>query len=187
MKISRSAQKRQYEQLTKLAEALVDLPAGAQAHLPCDEELRAEIRAVADMQGGARRRQTRYVAKLLEAAGDTDALYRFVAERKGRALVAARIQHRAEHWRKALLDEALDFAREYGEDDMDELWSGETLQALEAELPRLDLRAVARLARRFAVSRDPRHSREIFRILKAGFEEQERDRGEEKTDSPVFG
>ena len=77
MELSRSAQKRQREQLEKLAAALVALPAGSLPHIPCSDEIREEIRAAAILQAGARRRQIKYVVKLLEAAGDTEELYRF--------------------------------------------------------------------------------------------------------------
>lgn len=181
MELSRSAQKRQREQLEKLAAALVALPAGSLPHIPCSEEIRDEIRAASAMQAGARKRHIKYVVKLLEAAGDTETLYRFIAKaqgaKKGGGLAEERIRQRLEHCQNALIDEALaEAAREAGGawNGAREQWDSPTLAAIRQELPQVDAKALLRLAGNFAATRNPRHIREIFRLLKAAWEMRER-------------
>lgn len=183
MELSRSAQKRQREQLEKLAAALVALPAGSLPHIPCSEEIRDEIRAASAMQAGARKRHIKYVVKLLEAAGDTETLYRFIAKaqgaKKGGGLAEERIRQRLEHRQNALIDEALalaEAAREAGGawNGAREQWDSPTLAAIRQELPQVDAKALLRLAGNFAATRNPRHRREIFRLLKAAWEMRER-------------
>ena len=183
MELSRSAQKRQREQLEKLAAALVALPERSLSQIPCSEDIREEIRAASAMQAGVRQRHIKYVVKLLEAAGDTEALYRFVAgaqgAKQGKNLAEERTRQRLEHCRKALIDEALaqaEAAREAGEawNGAREQWESPTLAAIRQELPQADAGTLRRLAANFAATRNPRHSREIFRLLKAAWEIRER-------------
>ena len=55
-----------------------------------------------------------------------------------------------------------------------ETWPSQVLGELQATLPELDSRALLLLAGRFAATRDPRYSREIFRTFKAAFAAKER-------------
>ena len=182
MELSRSAQKRQREQLEKLAAALVALPVGSLPQIPCSDEIREEIRAASAMKAGARGRHVKYIVKLLEAAGDTEALYRFIAGRpggKGRGLAEERVQQRLDLFCNALIDEALEHAeaaRQNGEvwKGAGEHWDSPTLAAIRQELPQADAKALLRLAANFAATRNPRHRREIFRLLKAAWEMRER-------------
>ena len=173
MEISRSEKKRQMQQLEQLASALVALPRQLQEQLPCPEELIQGLRSAAVMKGGARKRHIKYLTKLLHAAGPHDELYRFIGRHRGMALVAQRAQRQLEKYRNALIEEALDRAGEE-EADWGELWESRIVQALKPELPQVDDKALLRLAYRFAQTRNPRYSREIFRTLKAALEQQQR-------------
>lgn len=172
MESSRSARKREMQQLERLAAALVDLPARLHSLLPCPEEIREQIGRAQAMKGGARQRQIKYVTKLLQAEADQDALYRFLDQHQGRTLAEAKRQHLLERWRDALIDEALARAEENG--DLPEQWRSTVLDEVQAELPRLDRNSLERLACRFARTRDPRASREIFRVFKSALEEKKR-------------
>ena len=172
METSRSARKREMQQLERLAAALVDLPARLHSLLPCPEEIREQIGRAQAMKGGAKQRQIKYVTKLLQAEADQDALYRFLDQHRGRALAEAKRQHLLERWRDALIDEVLVRAEENG--DLPEQWHSTVLDEVQAELPRLDRNSLERLACRFARTRDPRASREIFRVFKSALEEKAR-------------
>jgi ribosome-associated protein len=67
-----------------------------------------------------------------------------------------------------LLDEAI--AAKEMQEEFSETWSSDTAAEIAATLPFADQHELTRLAFLFAVSRNPRHSREIFRILKAAQE-----------------
>ncbi len=174
MALSRSAQKRQRRQVERLAAGLAALPANLHAAMPCSEELAHQIRAAAGMKGGARQRQMKYVSKLLAASGQEEALARFLAQHQGRAAAEAHNLHQIESCRDALITEALALAAENGQGNPGETWSSQVLGELQATLPELDRRALLLLAGRFAATRDPRYSREIFRTFKAAFAAKER-------------
>lgn len=173
METSRSARKREMQQLERLAVALVELPARLHSLLPCPEEIREQLGRAQTMKGGARQRQIKYVTKLLQAEADQDALYRFLDQHQGRTLAEAKRQHLLERWRDALIDEALTRAEE-GNGVLPEQWRSAVLDEVQGDLPCLDRNALERLACRFARTRDPRASREIFRVFKAALEEKER-------------
>ncbi len=174
MEISRSEQKRQMQQLEQLAAALVALPKQLQDQLPCPEEIVNEVRIAAAMKGGARKRQIKYLTKLLHASGQQDELYGYIGQHQGRAIVAQKVQRQLEQYRNALIEEALDRASEQNQSAWGELWESTVVQELKPELPLVDDKALLRLAYRFAETRNPRFSREIFRTLRAAFEQQQR-------------
>lgn len=162
------------EQLEELASALVTLPKQAQDQLPCPEELVQEVRAAATMKGGARKRHIKYLTKLLHVSDLQEELYHYIGRHQGGAIVAKKTQHQLEQYRNALIEEALDRAGEQDDPAWSELWESKVVQALRPDLPLVDDKTLLRLAYRFAETRNPRYSREIFRTLKAAFEQQQR-------------
>ncbi len=162
------------QQLEQLASALVALPKQVQDQLPCPEEIIQELRVAVTMKGGARKRQIKYLTKLLHANGPQDELYDFIGRHQGKAIVAQKVQHQLEQYRNALIEEALDRANVRESSAWGELWDSRVVQALKLDLPQVDENALLRLAHRFAETRNPRYSREIFRALKAALEQQQR-------------
>ena len=175
MHISRSEQKRRVQQLEQLAAALTALPAQTLSLLPGPAELSTEVRHAAAMKGGARKRQLKYLAKLLRTVENRDELYRFIDRHQGKALTAEREQRQLEQYRNALIAEALEYAAPYGDNsEQEEWWESPTLGELRHRLPHVDGRALLRLACRFAQTRDVRYSRELFRTLKSALEREKR-------------
>jgi ribosome-associated protein len=58
--------------------------------------------------------------------------------------------------------------------DWEENWHSRTLVELAEKMPEIDVPALTRLASLFARTRNPRHSREIFRSLRAALEQHQR-------------
>ncbi|MCI5220604.1 MAG: DUF615 domain-containing protein, partial [Candidatus Electrothrix sp. LOE2] len=82
MQLSRSEQKRRAKQVEKLVVELAALPAGLLGELPVDEEVRLLFREIAGLKGSSRKRQIKYITKLLRDA-PTEELYAFLEKRKG--------------------------------------------------------------------------------------------------------
>lgn len=168
MEISRSEQKRRMRQLEQLVDALVALPSQVQAQLPCSEEIISQMQAANTMKGGARKRQIKYLTKQLKGLDTLADLYSLVSQHQGKALAAQKERHLLEQYRNALIDEALEASRqEHGDADWSEQWESETLRKLVVQMPQMDEAALRRLAYLFAQTHNPRHSREIFRVLQA--------------------
>lgn len=177
MELSRSEQKRRVKQLEELAEELAALPAAVLNELPAGEELRSQLKEAAGLKhDGARKRLIKHITKLLREEDSPEPLYQFLAGRKGNALLRKKRQHELEHLRDALIDEAIaaqQLAKERQE-DFSERWRSQTAAEIAAALPGTDPSELSRLAFFFAVSRNPRHSRELFRLLRAAQEQHDR-------------
>jgi ribosome-associated protein len=173
MQLSRSEQKRRAKQVEKLVVELAALPAGLLGELPVDEEVRLLFREIAGLKGSSRKRQIKYITKLLRDA-PTEELYAFLEKRKGTELHKEKQTHELEYLRDILLEEAIAARREAKAEylDLTEDWSSAVVEDIAAELPSVDRHELHRLAFFFAMGRNRQHSREIFRLLQAAQEKE---------------
>jgi ribosome-associated protein len=169
--LSRSEQKRRAKGLEELAAELVELSANDIKRLPCDDLLKGEIKSTAAMKGPSLKRQLKFIAKRLREM-DFEPLFQFLAEQKGSKLKQNKAFHELERLRDDIITEAFEAARE-GEgrgDRLDASWQSEVIAVAGHQFPGLDLAAVKSAAIKYARSRKPLFSREIFRLLKAAME-----------------
>ncbi|MFU8818760.1 MAG: DUF615 domain-containing protein [Desulfurivibrio sp.] len=170
---SRSEKKRQAARVEELAHELVGLSAGEIALLPTDDFLKKEIRAAHAMKGGARKRQTKYIAGELRRQ-DTSDLVAFLAARKGSRLQEQEEFHELENLRQAIISDVLANQEEARALDLTlpENWESPALEQAQQLFPSLDATAIRTAAHRYARSRKISHSREIFRQLKTAQDRQ---------------
>lgn len=134
-----------------LARELADLPGSILSQLPCEEEIREQIRIAQSIdQFNARRRQIKYLAKLLRET-EPAPLLDFLEEAHESSLKQAVTSQRLERLRDRILHE-----------DEEE----QALEEVQEEFPEVDLERLRILADKFRWSRNQRFSREIFRQLK---------------------
>jgi ribosome-associated protein len=177
---SKSELKRRAKGLEELARELADLPPGEIAALPCDQELRDQIVAGKNLKGGARKRQLKYVTKLLRTRS-VEELYDLLARKKGSMLKEKRRFQLLEHLRNLLISEAIQlfeektqvngFIQEHG--SLDFLHDSETVQAIVKQLPEVDQFQLRNAAIQYARTRNRKFSRELFRIMKAADEKKQ--------------
>ncbi|MGD9949550.1 MAG: DUF615 domain-containing protein [Desulfobulbus sp.] len=168
MQISRSEQKRRIKEVEHLVGELVKLPRQALMQVEGLDEIRDLLIETVEMEGSVRQRQIKYLTKFV-AAMPLEPLYTLVSKYRGKALSEKKQQHTIEFFRDALINEALEVQRqfeEYGE-ELTENWESETVVELQAEMPEIEPMTLTRLSYLFARTRNPRHSREIFRYLKS--------------------
>jgi ribosome-associated protein len=156
---SRSQLRREALDVLKLAHALVERSDAQLAHVPLDDDVRAEVqRARGVTQQIARKRQTQYLAKQLRKLddGELDAIRAALEHDRDLARRETAALHRVESWRDRLIaegDEAL----------------GELLQ----QFPQCDRQHLRQLARQARAERDankpPHAQRELFRALRELF------------------
>jgi len=171
IKLSRSEQKRRIKEVEQLVRELVELPEPVVKKLPGDEEIRLLILEAQGLKGGARKRQIKYITKVLKnepLAG----LYDYLADRKGGKLKEKKQFHALEYFRDSLLNEAIARRKELAADqeELPDNWQSSTIDAIKKELPLVDGSALRRLSAIYARTRQTRHSREIFRLLRAAGE-----------------
>ncbi len=157
--------------MENLAVALANMSAQVLEQAPCTPEIIEELQAAASLKGGARKRQLKFVTKLLRQHPH-EALYDFVTRFKGEKLKTTRAFHELEYLRNALIEEALEHYRISRDQQLDweEDWPSEVVPDICRQLPEVDGMNLKRLAHLFARTRNPRHSREIFRLLKSAQE-----------------
>ncbi len=169
MQLSRSEQKRRIKEVAHLVQELVNLPKTVLDRLPCDMELLSYFQEAQSLKGGARKRQLKYLTKLLKDKSLQE-MYAFLAGKKGVDLEQKTRFHELEYLRDRLLDEAIRQRKILRSEQMElsETWSSETIVEIARKIPEIDIIALSRLSSIFARTRQIRHSREIFRLLKAG-------------------
>jgi ribosome-associated protein len=175
MQLSRSEQKRRIKEVEKMVKSLLDLPRQEMKKLPCVGEMQEQFFDAHAMKGGARKRQIKYITKML-AREPVPELSRFLSERKGKKLARSREFHELEYLRDSLLDEAIAHRKmlRAEQEEIEEQWPSRVVEEIEQELPGIDSRALLRLAAIFARTRQARHSRELFRLLRAARESADR-------------
>jgi len=173
MEVSRSEQKRRIKQLEQLINEVAGLSDGLIAEIPCTEEIRELFREAAAMKGGTRKRQVKYITKLLKNE-PVDELYDFLSKRKGASLKEKKEFHELEFYRDSLLNETLEAYREAREnqEEPDEEQPGRATEEICSMLPNIDRKALTSLAWLFARTRSRKYSREIFRLLRSAQEQQ---------------
>ena len=185
--LSKSERKRRAKGIEKLVYELASLPHSEIKLLPCDQEIREEILSAKKQKGGAQKRQLKYVTKLLRKK-PVDALYDFLAKKKGSSLQKNREFHNLEHLRNLLIDEVLQKYediiknnRYIDEDDsFDILGESHALATIEVQLPDIDQTLLKNTALQFARTRNKKFSRELFRVLKAESEKKQYSQKQDK-------
>jgi ribosome-associated protein len=175
--LSRSEKKRRAKSIEHLVIELAALTKTELQNLPCDDEIRGEIVTAQTLKGGARRRQLKYVTKLLREK-PVEELYEFLAEKKGSSLKKNQQFHELEHLRNLLINEAVQSYEDckYQDGYLNEnepekfLDNSKTIGMIRAHLPLVDRTSLKNTAMQFARTRNRKFSRELFRIMKAALE-----------------
>jgi ribosome-associated protein len=169
MELSRSEQKRRIKQIEILAEELASFSSALVEQLPVSLEIRGLLHEAAALgPNGARKRHIKYITKLLREEA-LEPLYAFVSERKGKELENKKEQHEIEYLRDSLIDEAITSRRQAKaqQEEFTEHWPSRCIEEITAQLPGVDVQELRRLSFLFAMSRNKRYSRELFRLLEA--------------------
>ena len=169
--ISKSERKRRCQWQEELALALTALTGGELSNLPADAETLQAIRDSHGLRGGAKKRQLKYLAKLLRERDVTD-MHAFLEQRKGSRLRVNERQRQAECLRDAFINTAIAALEEsrYRQIPWDGQWQSEALADFLASHPHVDEREIRQLAASYAQSRNRIYYRELFRVVKAAMD-----------------
>jgi len=171
--ISKSAKKRLAKEVEKLSVELTLLSDASIEQLPCDDFLKAEIKAVKNLKAGSKKRQVKYITKCLREL-DTTSLMGFLEAHKGSKLKQDKDFHELERFRDDIITEAIEAMRQadHFEETLDsKSWNSAILDAAVERFPGLDTAAIKLAALKYSRTRKPAFSREIFRILKGAMEQ----------------
>lgn len=185
--LSKSEKKRRAKGIEQLVSELAVLPLGEIVSLPCDQMIRDEIVSVKNLKGGARKRQLKYITKLLRDTS-VDELYYFLAQKKGSTLKKKREFQELEHLRNLLISEALQLYEDrthengyFNENETVEFsHDNKTLRSIVEFLPEVDEFLLKKTAIEFAKTRNRKFSRELFRIMRGAMEKAQFSKQQEK-------
>ncbi len=172
--LSKSEKKRQHKHGEKVAAALVELSGVELAGLCCSEALKEEIQIAQGCKGGARKRQVKYVAKMMRQE-PLEPIYQFLEGRKGSQLRVNQQFHEAERLRDAVVNEAMASWQQSLEDQIEwePGWTSEQIPMLLQTFPGIQEKELRRAVYSYVKSRNRRYLREVFRIIKAAMERKE--------------
>lgn len=171
--ISRSAQKRRFKDEEAVAEELSQLTDKDIKLLPASQLVKDEIIRCRQLKGGARKRQVKYLAKVMRE-DPTDEILQFLTNRKGSQAHVTKLQREVERLRDVLINEAIEEQqvalqnRQPWEPD----WQGPEIEAVGRQYP-LDEGDLRRTVHQYVKTRVHTYYREVFRILKAAIEKEE--------------
>lgn len=169
-RISKSEMKRRFKQEEEAASELALLSDKDLKKLEVGDELKKEILECRRVKTGARKRQVKYMAKLMreESVGD---ILDFLAARKGSKLKENKLHHEAERLRDAVITEAIEQQqlslqqRKPFEPD----WKGQEIDNLTSRYS-IDSGDLRRTVHQYVKTRFHNHYKEVFRIVKAALE-----------------
>ncbi len=173
--ISRSEQKRRFKQVEAAAMELAELSNKDLRKFPGDEEIAEEIVACRGLKGGARKRQIKYLAKVMRQFS-MDEIYDYLTNIKGSALKEKQKFHEAERLRDALINEALYSYQKCQKEQLEwePDWESEHLDATVRTYSEINEKELRKTIYQYVKSRNNLHYRELFRMLKAIIEAEER-------------
>ena len=175
-RISKSAQKRRFKHEESAAEELALLSDKMLQSLPADDNVKEEIRNCRGLKGGSRKRQIKYLAKVMRT-GSVEEILDFLEERKGSHLKSKKLLQEAERLRDVIINEAMDeqqLTLQAGQ-IWEPNWYGKELEAA-LEKYQFDEGDLRKTVYQYAKTRIHNYYREVFRIIKAALEKEEMQR-----------
>ncbi len=176
-KISRSEQKRLFKQVEALAAELAELSDNDLKKFPGNQEVKNEIIGCRGLKSGARKRQIKYLAKVLRQYS-LEEIYLYLKARKGSSLQENQLFHQAERWRDVIINDAMevhdDCRRERTVFEPD--FYSENISDLTEELQDIDEKDLRRCTYQYVSTRNKTYYRELFRMIKAAIEVQGRNK-----------
>lgn len=178
MKLSKSEIKRRFKRIEEVARELADFSDRDLVKLPGSDFFHEEIRNTRGLKGGARKRQIKYLAKVMRDE-PIDEILHYLAADKGSKILEKRMFHEAEHLRDAVINEAIQSREDsLTAGDVWEMdWHSEEIPAAVKTLSQLSENAVRKSVYQYVKSRNAVHSRELFRMIYSAIEYRHRQKG----------
>ncbi|MFT5701871.1 MAG: ribosome-associated protein [Desulforhopalus sp.] len=172
-RLSKSEMKRRFKQEEEVALELALLSDKDLKLLEVSDELKKEIIQCRSVKDGARKRQVKYLAKLMREESVDDILV-FLAARKGSKLKDNKLHHEAERLRDAIITEAIEQQQLFlqRQKPWEPDWKGEQIDDLIAKYP-IDSGDLRRTVHQYVKTRFQNHYKEVFRIVKAALEKNQ--------------
>ncbi len=172
-RISKSARKRRFKQEEEGAEEIALLSDKDLKTFPGSKDVKDVIITCRGLKGGARKRQVKYLAKIMRLEA-VDEILDYLADKKGSQLKKNIIHKEAERLRDVIINEAIDDQQNCLQNGIvwEPDWPGEEIETA-VQRYQFDEGDLRKSVYQYARTRIHGHYREIFRILKAAVEKKE--------------
>ena len=171
--LSKTEVKRRFKQTEEMAAELADLSDSDLKIFPGSDLLKTEIKFCRSQKGGSRKRQIKYVAKIMREE-DLDSIYDFLSQRKGSKLREQRRQHEIEHIRDRLINEAIEFQQSLDmPTEFEESYPSSEIVALKDRCPTTNEQELRKIISSYVRSRSMQYYRELFRLVKTAFDQND--------------
>lgn len=174
-KVSRSEQKRLFKQTEELAKELAEFTNNDLKKFSGEKDVKEAILDCRGLKGGARKRQIKYLAKVLRQY-PMDEVYEFVKMKKGSSLKDKQLFHQAERWRDIIINEAIEVYDDCRRNQIffEPDWQSDIIDDVLGEFPSLNETDMRRVVYQYARNRNITHYRELFRMVKAAIDTEQR-------------
>lgn len=171
-RISKSALKRRFKDEENAAQELALLSDRDLKKLPVGQAVKDEIIRCRGLKSGARKRQIKYLAKVMRE-DSVEEILQFLADRKGSKLKENKMHREAERIRDVVINEAMDLQQKCLQAGLEwePDWRGEELDIVVRRYP-VDEGDLRRTVFQYVKTRIHNHYRETFRIIKAAVEKE---------------
>lgn len=172
-KLSRSERKRRYQQIASVVDELVELRDQQLAKMEISDSLRKELSLARKSSAGARKRQLKYLAKLLHDE-PLEQILSFLQKNRGSKILENQRHLQAERLRDAVINEALAIADEYRANGIVFVpdYPSNEIVSLAEDYPAIDEQEVRKSAYQYCRNRHRNHYRALFRMIKAAIDKQ---------------
>ncbi len=171
--ISRSAQKRRFKDEEGVAEELSLLTDKDLKLLPASQLVKDEVSRCRNLKGGARKRQVKYLAKVMRE-DPVEPILQFLTARKGSQVKITKLQREVERLRDVIINEAIEEQQGciHAGQPWEPNWQGQEIDAAVVRYP-IDEGDLRKAVHQYVKTRIHTYYREVFRILKAAVEKEE--------------
>jgi len=176
-RLSKSEVKRQFKRVEEAAKELAEFSDKDIDKLPGSSFFHEEIRSVRRLKSGARKRQIKYLAKIMRDEETIDDILNHLAAEKGSKIKVDQLLHEAERLRDAIINEAIEDQQECQQEGYlwEPDWESELIPDVVEKYPNLQADEVRKTTYNYVKSRHISHYRELFRMLRSAIEFQSRE------------
>lgn len=175
-KLSKSEVKRRFKQVETAAQQISEFSNKDIKRLPGSDFFHEEIRNTRGLKAGARKRQIKYLAKVMRDE-PIEEILAFLVQSKGSKIIENQIFHEAERVRDAIINEAIEVRKKHKTAgiEWEPDWESETIASTIITLPRLDEDSVRKSVYSYVKSRNSIHHKEMFRMIHSAVEYKQRE------------
>lgn len=176
-RLSKSEVKRQFKRIEEAAKELADFSDKDIDKLPGSSFFHEEIRNIRGLKSGARKRQIKYLAKVMREEEPLDEILNHLASEKGSKIKDDQLFHEAERLRDAIINEAIEDQQECQQEGYpwEPGWESDLIPDVVEKYSSLQEDEIRKTTYNYVKSRHISHYRELFRMLRSAIEYQSRE------------